>query len=85
MNSKRDISGVRTAQDLERKLGLADIRKATEQARIGVTKTNQTLNDFINTSLEEFMKLQDKIDDKAEIALRITRHQNGILKTIKAM
>ncbi len=67
MNSKRDISGVRTAQDLERKLGLADIRKATEQARIGVTKTNQTLNDFINTSLEEFMKLQDKIDDKAEI------------------
>ena len=38
MATKRDISGVRTAQDLERKLGIADIKKATEQARTGVTK-----------------------------------------------
>lgn len=67
MANKRDISGVRTAQDLERKLGLADIKKATEQARIGLTKTNQSLNDFINTSLKEFQKLQDEIDGKVEI------------------
>lgn len=66
MVDKRDISGVRTAQDLERKLGIADIKKATEQARIGVTRTNQTLNDFINTSLEEFMKLQKELDNKVE-------------------
>ena len=67
MANKRDISGVRTAQDLERKLGLADIKKATEQARIGLTKTNQSLDDFINTSLKEFQKLQDEIDGKVEI------------------
>ena len=67
MATKRDISGVRTAQDLERKLGIADIKKATEQARTGVTKVNQSLNDFVNETLEEFSKLQQDIDGKTEI------------------
>lgn len=46
---KQDRVGVRTAQDLERKYDFAGMKKAVKQSVEGINKTNQILEDFVNT------------------------------------
>lgn len=65
MNIKQDRSGVRTAQDLERKYDLSSlvtIKKNLELATEGLNKTNTTLTEFIDTATQDINSLQEQID-----------------------
>lgn len=65
MSSKQDATGVRTAQDLERKYDLASlvgIKKAVEKTQAGLTNTNSELINFINSTVENIEELQNQID-----------------------
>ena len=60
--NRQDRQGVRTAQDLERKYKLAEIKKAFEQTENSLTRINQILQDFVNTvvgTLDNFEGLSD--------------------------
>lgn len=59
---KQDRSGVRTAQDLERKYNLAGIKKAVEQSVDGINKTNTTLEEFINSTLVDLDNIHNQLD-----------------------
>lgn len=60
--NRQDRQGVRTAQDLERKYKLAEIRKAFEQSEQNLTKVNKIMQDFVNAiigSLDNLNGLSD--------------------------
>ena len=59
---KQDRNGVRTAQDLERKYNFSSIKKAVEQSEIGLTKVNNELDNFINSTTSSISNLQEQID-----------------------
>lgn len=59
---RQDRQGVRTAVDLERKYNLAGMQKAIENSVEGINKTNKTLEEFVNTTLESIDELQSQID-----------------------
>lgn len=59
---RQDRQGVRTAQDLERKYKLSEMRKAFEQSEKSITRINQIIQDFVNTivgTLDNFEGLAD--------------------------
>ncbi len=60
---KRDRGGVRTAQDLERKYGLAGIQKAVEQSAEGINKVESELTNFANATQRQFLQMQDEISE----------------------
>lgn len=62
MSIKTDRSGVRTAQDLERKYDLIGIKKAVELQEQGINKTNATLEQFMSSTLGSIDDLQQQID-----------------------
>lgn len=49
MSVKQDGSMVRTAQGLEQKYKLSEMRKAFEQSENTITRVNQILQDYVNT------------------------------------
>lgn len=59
---KQDRQGVRTAQELERKYDLAGMKKAVENSVEGINKTNKTLEDFVNTTLQGFKNIETQLD-----------------------
>lgn len=62
LSVKQDGARVRTAEDLERKYKLAEIRKMIEQPTEGITRINKILEDFVNTivgTLENFEGISD--------------------------
>jgi phage-related protein len=63
--SKQDRSGVRTAQDLERKYPLNDLvgmKKAIKQTEEGITKTNKILESYVNSVLMDADNIQAQTD-----------------------
>lgn len=63
--SRQDRQGARTAVDLERKYDLASIvgiKKAVENSVDGINKTNKTLENFMESTLESIEGLQSQID-----------------------
>jgi phage-related protein len=64
-NLKQDRNGVRTAQDLERKYDLSSLvglKKAVEQSVDGITKTNQELENFMRTTLDDIDDIYEQLD-----------------------
>lgn len=61
---KQDRNGVRTAQDLERKYKLANLKKAVELSETGINQTNETLEEFIKETTENLDNLQKELDGK---------------------
>ena len=62
---KQDRTGVRTAQDLERKYNLSSLvglKKAIELQEEGINKTNAELEQFMETTIGEFENLHNQID-----------------------
>lgn len=59
---KQDRQGVRTAQDLERKYDLAGMEKAVKNSVEGINKTNKTLEDFVNLTLQGFENIETQLD-----------------------
>lgn len=67
MSSKQDLNGVRSAQDLERKYdlaGLLGLKKNVEIQLKSLTKVENELNNFINSTLGNIEDLQEQIDGK---------------------
>lgn len=64
---KQDRTGVRTAADLERKYSFPNMLKAVKMAEEGLTKVNNELTGFASVTVENFKKLQNEMDTKAEI------------------
>lgn len=59
---KQDRTGVRTAQDLERKYDFAGMKKAVKMQEEGLNKTNKTLETFINATLKSNANIQSQTD-----------------------
>lgn len=62
MSVKQDGSMVRTAQGLEQKYKLSEMRKAFEQSENTITRVNQILQDYVNTivgTIDNFEGLSD--------------------------
>lgn len=59
---KQDRSGVRTAQDLERKYDFAGIKKAVKVQEEGINQTNKKLETFINSTLKNDTNIQVQTD-----------------------
>lgn len=67
MKSKHDTNGVRTAQDLERKYDFASIlglKKNVETSEKGLTKIENELLNFMNSTVGNIEDLQSQIDGK---------------------
>lgn len=63
--SKQDRQGVRTPQDLERKYDLASlvgIKKAVKNSEESINKTNKTLEEFMESTLETIGDIQSQVD-----------------------
>ena len=63
--SKQDRQGVRTPQDLERKYDLASlvgIKKAVKNSEDSINKTNKTLEEFMESTLETIGEIQSQVD-----------------------
>ena len=62
--SKQDRQGVRTAQDLERKydLALVGVKKAVKQSEDSITKTNKTLEEFMEATLSTIDDIYNQMD-----------------------
>lgn len=63
--SKQDRQGVRTAQDLERKYDLASlvgIKKAVKNSEDSINKTNKTLEEFIEVTLQSIDEIRNQMD-----------------------
>lgn len=65
--SKQDRQGVRTAAELERKYNFSSMKKAIEMNEVGISKTNNTLDEFVNATMRNFLEMRSELDDKAEI------------------
>lgn len=68
--SKQDRQGVRSPTDIEQKYDLGEIaglKKAVRMNETGLSKTNQTLEQFTNTTVQNFKEVQKELDGKAEI------------------
>ncbi len=74
--SKQDRQGVRTAEDLERKYDLAGLKKAVKNSEIGINKTNKTLEQFVNSTAEQFLRLEDEMT----VNLRIDSSRGTVFK-----
>ena len=64
---KQDSNGVRTAQDLERKYDFASIlglKKNVETSEKGLTKVENELLNFMNSTVGNIKDLQSQIDGK---------------------
>lgn len=62
---KREITNVRTAQDLERKYPLSDIlgiKKAVEKSETELVNINKDLENFVSSTVESLDNLQSQID-----------------------
>ena len=62
---RREITGVRTAQDLERKYPLSDIlgiKKAVEKSETELVNINKDLENFVSSTVESLDNLQSQID-----------------------
>ena len=62
---RKEITGVRTAQDLERKYPLSDllsIKKAVEKSETELININKDLENFVSSTVESIDNLQSQID-----------------------
>lgn len=59
---KQDYSGVRTAQDLERKYKFSSMQKAIKQSEQGITKISSELDNFVSATVSTLDNLQNQID-----------------------
>lgn len=67
--NRQDRQGVRSAQDLERKYDLKSIgemKKAVETQDKKLVKTNETLKEFVQQTLDTILELQEQLDGKVE-------------------
>lgn len=80
--SKQDRGGVRTAAELERKYNFAGMQKAMRQNTVGLTKTNQELENFVNQTLGSLENVQNQIDGRVD-----TYYYSGVpsLSTLPAI
>lgn len=78
--SKQDRIGVRTAADLERKYGFAGIKKAVRQSEEGINKTNKTLENFVNSTLEQFETVREEIEANATYDVYIESSNGNVFK-----
>lgn len=63
--SKQDRQGVRTATDLERKYDLASlvgVKQAVKNSEESINKTNKTLEEFMESTLETISEIQSQVD-----------------------
>lgn len=63
--SKQDRQGVRTATDLERKYDLASlvgVKQAIKNSEESINKTNKTLEEFMESTLETIGEIQSQVD-----------------------
>ncbi len=74
--SKQDRQGVRTAEDLERKYDLAGLKKAVKNSETGINKTNKKLEQFVNSTAEQFVRLEDEMT----VNLRIDSSRGTVFK-----
>ena len=73
MVSKQDGSRVRTAEELERKYNLAGMQKATRLHEEGLNKTQNELEEFVNSTMKSFADMQTQIDGSIT-----TYYHNGV-------
>ena len=59
---KQDYSGVRTAQDLERKYNFSSMQTAIQQSEQGITKISSELDNFVSATVDTLDNLQNQID-----------------------
>jgi hypothetical protein len=62
MSAKHDVPRTRTAEDLERKYNLAEMKKSYEMAKDTLTRVNRNITDFVNLIVGSLESLDGTVD-----------------------
>lgn len=62
MSAKHDVPRTRTAEDLERKYNLAEMKKSYEMVKDTLTRVNRNITDFVNLIVGSLESLDGTVD-----------------------
>ena len=79
--SKQDRQGVRSPTDIEQKYDLgaiAGLKKAVKMSETGLSKTNQTLEQFTKETVKNFLQMQEQMEENISYQVSI-ESSNGLV------
>lgn len=78
--NKQDRNGVRTAQDLERKLNLSSVSKAVEKTEKELVEVETELTNFVNETINSFNEVNNEIQRSLVYVIDISSTNGTVFK-----